>query len=351
MDKIERQSNIELLRIVAMFLVLFVHVNYFSLGAPDVSEISIFPLSSFFRIEFEALALVCVNVFVLISGYFGIKPKIRSIANFLFQIVFSQFIIYALCVVFNKIDFSYYDFAKNIIPQKQWFIWAYLGLMLVSPMLNSFVENTSKKELGMYLLIFFMLQFVSGWLIEYWDWYGGGYSTISFVGLYLLARYIKVYAPQWASFNRKWYLIGYLLVTTLSAFFVFGLIYLSKKETVAGFLNHRFMPYISLPTIIGSVCLLIYFSKLSIHSKLVNWIAASAFAAYLVHTNGYLLCTYSRIAKNIFSAFSSLQYLCVISVFVLFVFIGSILFDKIRLFLWTKIMSIYDKRMARKDSF
>lgn len=150
-----------------------------------MSEISIFPLSLFFRIEFEALALVCVNVFVLISGYFGIKPKIRSIANFLFQIVFSQFIIYALCVVFNKIDFSYYDFAKNIIPQKRWFIWAYLGLMLVSPMLNSFVENTSKKELGMYLLIFFMLQLVFGWFIEYWDWYGGGYHLlcgIVFVG-------------------------------------------------------------------------------------------------------------------------------------------------------------------------
>lgn len=172
--KVERLSNMELLRIIAMLLVLFVHVNYFSLGAPNLTEITTSSVSSFFRIEFESLALVCVNVFVLISGYFGIRPKIKSIANFLFQIWFFQFAIYVLCVLIGKIDFSYYGLLKNIVPQRRWFIWAYLGLMLVAPMLNCFIEKTSKEALGKYLIIFFTLQFVFGWLFEYWKWYGGG---------------------------------------------------------------------------------------------------------------------------------------------------------------------------------
>lgn len=33
-DRRKRSSNIELLRILAMFLVLLVHSNFFSLGAP-----------------------------------------------------------------------------------------------------------------------------------------------------------------------------------------------------------------------------------------------------------------------------------------------------------------------------
>ena len=33
-----RQSNMELLRIVAMFLVLLVHADFFSIGAPSASD-------------------------------------------------------------------------------------------------------------------------------------------------------------------------------------------------------------------------------------------------------------------------------------------------------------------------
>ena len=41
------------------------------------------------RMLFESLAIVCVNVFVLISGWFGIRPKWKSVTNFLFQVFFS----------------------------------------------------------------------------------------------------------------------------------------------------------------------------------------------------------------------------------------------------------------------
>ena len=38
MKKKVRYSNMELLRIVAMFLVLLVHADFFSLGAPEVTD-------------------------------------------------------------------------------------------------------------------------------------------------------------------------------------------------------------------------------------------------------------------------------------------------------------------------
>ena len=42
----ERQSNFELLRIIAMFLVLVVHADYFSLGAPSYQDCVNCPIQS-----------------------------------------------------------------------------------------------------------------------------------------------------------------------------------------------------------------------------------------------------------------------------------------------------------------
>lgn len=47
--KKERLSNFELLRIIAMFLVLVVHADFFALGAPNREDVITEPLSSFGR--------------------------------------------------------------------------------------------------------------------------------------------------------------------------------------------------------------------------------------------------------------------------------------------------------------
>ena len=84
-----RDSNIELLRMLAMFLVLLVHADFFSLGTPTLQDIQTSTLDSTLRIFFEALSIVCVNVFVLISGWFGIRPSLKGVSNFIFQCLFN----------------------------------------------------------------------------------------------------------------------------------------------------------------------------------------------------------------------------------------------------------------------
>lgn len=61
----KRASNFELLRIVAMLLVLLLHSNYFSLGGVDFTNNgnSFFP--SFVKTFSEQLCVICINV----NGY------------------------------------------------------------------------------------------------------------------------------------------------------------------------------------------------------------------------------------------------------------------------------------------
>ena len=84
----KRQSNIELLRIISIFLIMVVHATYLTFGTPTPHEIQAKPLGSFFFIGLENVSVICVDIFVLISGWFGIHPKVKSIGGLLFQCVY-----------------------------------------------------------------------------------------------------------------------------------------------------------------------------------------------------------------------------------------------------------------------
>lgn len=208
--KLPRQSNIELLRMVAMFLVLLVHADFFSLGSPTISDIQTDTIDSFFQILFESISIVCVNVFVLISGWFGIKPSYKGILNFLFQCIFFLTGLYIITNIIGVNTISLKGLAGCVFATKlNWFIKAYLLLYIISPVLNHFVNNTSQKEFKYILVGFFLFTCTYGW-IGAADFMMQGYSTISFIGLYLLARYIRMYSPEWSKLQIKYDIAIYL---------------------------------------------------------------------------------------------------------------------------------------------
>lgn len=90
-----RQSNFEMLRIVAMFMVLVLHVDSLANGRPTPEDISAAPFPSFLRILFEVMCVGCVDLFVLISGWFGIKANRKSLGSFVFQVVFVYYAVAA----------------------------------------------------------------------------------------------------------------------------------------------------------------------------------------------------------------------------------------------------------------
>lgn len=63
MQKRQRQSNFELLRILAMFMVLALHANELSNGMPTYTELVSFPAYSSFRVMAQVFCSVAINVF------------------------------------------------------------------------------------------------------------------------------------------------------------------------------------------------------------------------------------------------------------------------------------------------
>lgn len=193
----QRQSNFELLRIIAMFLVLMVHADFWSNGCPGVKELSSHPLSSLTRIFIESMSIVCVNVFVMISGWFGIRPSIKGFGNFVFQCLYFLIGIYVVLLLTGHAQLSLKGLAGCFaLTSVNWFIRAYVGLYIIAPILNVFIEYSSKRQMEITLVSFYLFQTIYGW-IGISNFIVNGYSTFSFIGLYLLVRYLRMYGMRY----------------------------------------------------------------------------------------------------------------------------------------------------------
>lgn len=339
-----RQSNIELLRLVAIFMVLIVHADFSALGEPTKEVAQSEPLSSFARFLFEALSIVCVDVFVLISGYFGIHPSKRGILNLIFQCGFYSCGIYIVMLLLGHATLGMKNIADCLLLSgTYWFVKAYILLYLLSPMLNAFIEFSSLKQVRNVLLTFFVFQTIFGFISDGLASFENGYSTISFMGLYLLGRYVKINYEKFNFTPPYKYIIAYCGICVSVA----ALAMLSTYFT--GFQFQRLYTYTNPLVIIASLSLLLYFSKLHFTSKIVNWLASSAFAIYLFHTNENLFLPYfvSEV-KDIYNDYQGLYCLILLIFYLLCISIVSILIDKIRMFIWNFILKRYAVSCQKK---
>ena len=328
---IGRNSNIELLRIVSMFLVLVVHADYLALGAPSVHDISISYGSSFVRAYIEALSCICVNAFILISGWFGIRFKFVRLAGLLFQIYFINIVIY---IVMRSLGFTEYmsiiDWIRLLFLKyrEYWFVKAYLILYVFAPVLNAFVDNCSRSQLKIFLIGFYILQSIYGFYASS-EWYSGGYSPLSFMGLYLFARYMRLYPYLWMNLNKFTDMTIYLIISALTSFCALAITPLFEKGSTLMFL------YSSPLVILATIHLFLFFSKLSFNNRFINWVSISAFAVYLLHCSIFIFQTYYLcIIKEWFETYPLTLFLLHTTTFIGALFFIAILIDKVRIAIW-----------------
>ena len=125
-----RQIGFEILRIIAMFLISCIHVNEYG----GIIEAANFPLDLKFL---QAIYVVAVNVFVLISGYFLVSSKIsyKKILKLWLQVLFYSLITFLVAAfVFSEVTnkrFGFWGILKSCMPvtfRQFWFFSAYFIL-------------------------------------------------------------------------------------------------------------------------------------------------------------------------------------------------------------------------------
>lgn len=324
-----RQTNMEILRILAMIMVLIIHADFLSLGGPATRPSGVEELvNSVTRTWIEMLGLVAVNVFVLISGWFGIKASLRGACNFLFQVfaigLFALMIkLLAYPPPFNTLTIKDLACMFGATPG-MWFVPSYLCLYLLAPLMNYFCENTGKAAVRNVIICFFLFQTVWGWIRGVGNIHGG-YSAISFIGLYMLARYLRLYCDT--SGIRRWTLLYLGMSITLTIYY-----YIQSGLPLAGMVA---INYCNPLVIIEAVALLLLFSNLHIRqSNIINYVASSCFAVYLFHSAEPVMPWFKQFNADVYQATHGVLTLLAMGGIVMTFFIVAILLDQPRKWLW-----------------
>jgi len=119
MEVKNRQANFELLRIIAMVMVIILH--YLVKGNVAVSMAEDGSAVNLFAWFLESACIVAVNVYVLISGYFLVKAewKLSRLVKLMLQILCYSIGVPVICLLLgvgNVEQWSIYDWATVLFP-------------------------------------------------------------------------------------------------------------------------------------------------------------------------------------------------------------------------------------------
>jgi surface polysaccharide O-acyltransferase-like enzyme len=283
-----RQSNIELLRIIAM---VFIVAHHFSLHVGFTFQSDELTVNRLWIQLIQIGGKIGVNVFVLVSGYFLIKSKAIKTSKILklwLQIFTYSILLYFIFVHSGTVAFSKKDLIEHILPitfSQWWFASAYFVLYLIFPYLNKLLMSLEKMQFQKLLVLLFFIWCIIPTFTE--QSFESNY-LLWFVFLYALAGYIRLYGLK-KDLSAKIYLGLAVLVIflTWSSAVIFDIIGLK----IPAFSDHAtfFYEMQSLPILVISLLLLLGFSKAKVrYNRVINGIASATFGVYLIHDNGYV---------------------------------------------------------------
>lgn len=306
----ERQSNYELLRLIAMLGVVVLHAIHAIRGSGAVISNA--------ATYIDAVSHTAVPLFVILSGYFSIRPKWKSFSSFIFQSLFFSVGISAVAMLMGVGRLQFNDFFLTWY----WFTIAYIGLYIIAPVLNTFTENISGSVFLNVLCAFLLYEVLYGWLCSSAAGFNEGISLITIVGYYLIGRFLKLNRPYWENWN------GWInLLTALGVLGICTILYISMRDRIPE--RMVFLSYTNPMVMIASVFLFMAFSKLTFHSRVVNYLSKSCYAVYLLALHRILL--YSCFSDSIINAYGS--FLKVAVIIALF-YLSAILLDQVRIVCW-----------------
>ena len=277
--EIRRNSSIELMRLLLMFMIVFHHGIVHGLGLDSFAAWSTnTPILSQSDLTLYALInvlfVMSVNVFMLISGYYGLKFSIRKFVILIFSIAFYKIVFTTSCSVYSgeiiSVIKSLFFFSNGY-----WFINAYLCMMLFSPLLNYAFENGNRSYIRFLIVVLLFVSCYLGFIQKDRVFNYNGYTIIQFIMLYLIGRYIKTYWKM--SYTKIVNYLVFLFSLLLNMSIVYYIIH--NGEAV----NAWWMFSYNNPVlIIQSVSFLLIFANLNFYNGIINKLSKSALGIYLL---------------------------------------------------------------------
>ena len=266
--EVHRNSSFELLRIIAIFGVINLHI----LG-PFLNQVTGYNL--LYAVTINVLFNTGVTLFMLISGYFGIKRSFVKGFKLYSTVIFYSLLGFLICAL----AFGDKGLLKAILPistKRHWYITVYFIIFMISPYVNRLLEALSRREYQSLLCILLYFFYVAPTMLMVEIMGDSGKGLVNLLIVYMIGRYIRFFFDNIEI--SKWKL-------TIFTGFVFALgIVLNYTYSIK--ISHGYWPAPfcrdnSIIILIASVAIFLLFKQFSFYSGIINRIAASVFPIYI----------------------------------------------------------------------
>ena len=341
----QRDSNLELFRIITMLLIVAHHyvVNSGVWSAIQENDPTI---NTWFYYVLGMWGKIGINCFVLITGWFMCTSQItlRKFLKLLLEVEFYKITIGIVFLLTRKEVFSS-EWMLGLLPVlkiKDNFTSSFLLFFLLIPFLNILVRNMDRKRhLQLIALLFFLYTVLSTFpafsvIMNYVSW---------FCVLYVYSSFMRFYDFPLKENNKAW--LGLSLACILVS--IISVIVIRN-----GF--KRVDPYWfvrdsnKLMALITAICSFNYFRTLNMpFSSFINTVGATTFGVFLIHTHTttmrhWLWADLFDKAGHISAPYYALRAVGV----VLLVFTVCAFLDYLRIVFFERpLFAFYDKQSAR----
>lgn len=292
-----RQSNFELMRIVSMLFIalchFFAHGNIIGNTNGVINNLSNLIL---------AFTIVHVNSFILLTGYFNYdkKFKLSKVVKVNNSMWFYRVVYLFLAVFIFSINLSKTKILHLLSPIPRitdyWFLIVYMMLLLISPILNSTIRNSTKETHKKIIIVLIFITLLSFFTNNDFYSLNNGFSIFSFVLLYYIGSYLHKYTFNKEKPSNKKITIVSLLFYMIISVINFTLFMVSKRvfssehlvlQYYSKIFIDGFQSYLNPLVILSTVFYFIFFSQLRFKNKVVNFYGKYILGVYLL-TDNYL---------------------------------------------------------------
>lgn len=217
--KKQRNVNIDLIKLVAVFSVISVH--FFAYTGFYEQEIT--NISNYVMILFRTLFMICVPLFMITTGYLMNNKKLNKkyylgIIRVLITYLLASLIYLSYqCIYLKEGEFTIRHIISSILNFDigySWYIEMYLGMYLIIPFLNLVYNNLeNRKQKNQLLITMFITTALQGIINIKYNLIPDWWINIFPVTYYFIGCYIKEYKPN---IKKKTNIIYILLTLIIS---------------------------------------------------------------------------------------------------------------------------------------
>lgn len=287
-----RKTNIELLRILAMFLIMMYH--YVIHGGIELTTEWV-SINSFTAKMMCMGGKIGVNIFIIITSWFLCDKEIdnKKLVSIYIKVWIYSVILFMGYTLLKEFNFT--NFIRAIFPvsfSSNWYATAYIIFCLVLPYFQNSLKVLSKRnhfQLSMLLVtLFCIIPSLTG------DFFISALNPASnlvwFFTMYIVTCYLKRYILNLFRFTKLQCILG---IIGCYIFFAFSIILLDVYKVrlcILPVFNSTYLaPINSISVVICSFLLFILFCNLKVkQNKFINLLAKTTFGVYLLHDN-YLI--------------------------------------------------------------